>query len=121
LQPNNEFAKGFVKGVMTHWAKIAATPVWLPALNTVAIAGVQAMHVFSALLVLQCFRRQQLRWLFYAMVFHSSFDLLITGIARFHEGLATVVSICGGAMACLYLAIQLRAPAPREQLELALS
>jgi len=102
---------------MTHWSEIAATPPWLPLLNMVAIAGVQALHAFSAILVLQCFRRRQLRWLFYAMAFHSGFDLLVFGTAEIQKWLATVVSIFG-AILSLYILFRLRDTEPERQLEL---
>ena len=84
LHPQSAFVQGFVKGVMVHRAEIVSEPAWLPFLNIVAIAGVQALHAFSAILVLQCFRRRQIRWLWYSMAFHSSFDLLVFSAAVYH-------------------------------------
>lgn len=118
LHPQSAFAQGFVKGVMVHWPTLASRAAWEPLLAIVAIAGVQALHATNAVMVLQCFRRGEIGWLYYAMAFHSGADLMIFGAAAVHTWLGNIVSICC-AILCLYILFRLRDSEP-EQLELAI-
>jgi uncharacterized membrane protein YhfC len=106
-----------------RFAALAAQPVWLPLLGGYERLCAIVFHIAMSIVVLQAFRRGQMRWLWYAVGLHFLLDFgavafatglpnLTTGlgsttIALIVEGWTTLFAILG-----LWLIFALRDDAP---------
>jgi uncharacterized membrane protein YhfC len=62
------------KQVADQFAAIAAQPAWLPLLGAYERVCAIAFHIAMSVVVLQVFRRGQIRWLWVAVLAHFAFD-----------------------------------------------
>jgi uncharacterized membrane protein YhfC len=95
--------------VHDQFATLAAQPGWLPLLGGYERLCAIAFHIAMSVVVLQAFRRGQMRWLWYAVGLHFLFDfgavalatglpklttaLTFTDIALIVEGWATLFAV----------------------------
>jgi uncharacterized membrane protein YhfC len=64
------------QGVIQLFAAINAEPFWFPLLAAWERLWTIPLHMALAVMVVQVFRRQQMRWLFLAILFHALVDFL---------------------------------------------
>ncbi len=64
------------QGVIQLFAAINAEPFWFPLLAAWERLWTIPLHVALAVMVVQVFRRQQMSWLFLAILFHALVDFL---------------------------------------------
>jgi uncharacterized membrane protein YhfC len=77
-----------------QFAALAAQPAWLPLLGGYERLCAIAFHIAMSIVVLQVFRRRQMRWLWYAVGLHFLFDFgavaLATGLPKLAAGLDSI-------------------------------
>jgi uncharacterized membrane protein YhfC len=106
------------KQVVDQFAAIAAQPGWLPLLGAYERLCAITFQIAMAVVVLQVFRRGQIRWLWIAVFAHFAFDFAAIGVA---QGLpllgvtnATLITLAAegvvtiGALAALWTIFALR-------------
>lgn len=101
--------------VLQQVASINAQPIWLPLLAAWERLWSFPLQVALSVLVLQVFRRQQIRWLYLAILFHALIDFVTaalpqafghnTSISLLVEGI-----ICGFSLFGLWIIWRLREP-----------
>jgi uncharacterized membrane protein YhfC len=70
------------KQIVDQFAAIAAQPGWLPLLGAYERLCAIAFQIAMAVVVLQVFRRGQIRWLWLAVLAHFAFDFATIGVAQ---------------------------------------
>lgn len=70
------------KQIVDQFAAIAAQPGWLPLLGAYERLCAIAFQIAMAVVVLQVFRRGQIRWLWIAVLAHFAFDFATIGVAQ---------------------------------------
>lgn len=66
--------------IVQQFTALAAQPAWLPLLGAYERLGAIVFHIAMSVVVLQVFRRSQIRWLWIAVFAHFLFDLTAVGI-----------------------------------------
>jgi uncharacterized membrane protein YhfC len=110
------------KQIADQFAAIAAQPAWLPLLGGYERVCAIAFHIAMAVVVLQVFRRGQIRWLWIAVLVHFAFDFSAIAVAQVLPALgvsnATLVAlltegiITVGALLALWSIFALRDGSP---------
>jgi uncharacterized membrane protein YhfC len=95
-----------------QFATLAAQPAWLPLLGGYERLCAIAFHIAMSIVVLQAFRRGQIRWLWYAVGLHFLFDFgavaLATSLPMIAPGLdATAVALIVEGWVTLFAALSL--------------
>jgi uncharacterized membrane protein YhfC len=95
-----------------QFATLSAQPAWLPLLGGYERLCAIAFHIAMSIVVLQAFRRSQIRWLWYAVGLHFLFDFgavaLATGLPKLASGLdATAVALITEGWVTLFAALSL--------------
>jgi uncharacterized membrane protein YhfC len=70
------------KQIVDQFAAIAAQPGWLPLLGAYERLCAITFHIAMSVVVLQVFRRGQIRWLWIAIFAHFAFDFASAGVAQ---------------------------------------
>jgi uncharacterized membrane protein YhfC len=70
------------KQIVDQFAAIAAQPGWLPVLGAYERLCAITFQIAMAVVVLQVFRRRQIRWLWIAVFAHFVFDLAAIAVAQ---------------------------------------
>jgi len=106
------------KQIADQFAAIAAQPAWLPLLGGYERVCAIAFHIAMSVVVLQVFRRGQIRWLWVAVLSHFAFDFSAIAVAQVLPALgvsnATLVTLATegvvavGALLALWLIFALR-------------
>ena len=94
------------QGVLQLFAAINAEPFWLPLLAAWERLWTIPLHVSLAVIVLQVFRRQQIGWLFLAILFHALVDFL-AGAIPLAFGHSTTITLLVEGMVCIFGLISL--------------
>jgi uncharacterized membrane protein YhfC len=95
-----------------QFAMLAAQPGWLPLLGGYERLCAIAFHIAMSIVVLQAFRRGQIRWLWYAVGLHFLFDFgavaLATGLPKLATGLdSTALALIAEGWVTLFAALSL--------------
>ncbi len=95
-----------------QFATLAAQPGWLSLLGGYERLCAIAFHIAMSVVVLQAFRRGQMRWLWYAIGLHFLFDFgavaLATGLPKLTTGLgSTEIALIVEAWATLFAVFSL--------------
>jgi uncharacterized membrane protein YhfC len=95
-----------------QFATLAAQPAWLPLLGGYERLCAIAFHIAMSIVVLQAFRRGQIRWLWCAVGLHFLFDFgavaLATGLPKLAPGLdATAVALIAEGWVTLFAGLSL--------------
>jgi uncharacterized membrane protein YhfC len=84
------------QGVLQLFAAINAEPFWLPLLAAWERLWTIPLQVALAVMVVQVFRRQQIRWLLLAILFHALVDFLAGALPQaFGHSLAIMLLVEG--------------------------
>jgi uncharacterized membrane protein YhfC len=70
------------KQVADQFAALAAQPAWLPLLGAYERVGAITFHIAMSVVVLQVFRRGQIRWLWLAVLAHAAFDFATVAVGQ---------------------------------------
>lgn len=108
------------KQIADQFTAIAAQPAWLPLLGAYERVCAIAFHIAMSVVVLQVFRRGQIRWLWIAVLAHFTFDFASVSVAqvlplvgvsdRTVIALATEGVVTVGALLALWVIFALRDP-----------
>lgn len=101
--------------VLQQFAAINAEPFWLPLLAAWERLWTVPLHVALAVMVLQVFRKQQIRWLFMAILFHSLVDFVAVALPQaFGRSIAITLLVegivCVFGLISLWIIWRLREP-----------
>jgi uncharacterized membrane protein YhfC len=106
------------KQVADQFAAIAAQPAWLPLLGAYERVCAITFHIAMSVIVLQVFRRRQIRWLWIAVLAHFALDFSTIVVAQVLPAVgvsdATLVALAAegvvtiGALLALWLIFALR-------------
>jgi uncharacterized membrane protein YhfC len=113
------------QGVLQLFAAINAEPFWLPLLAAWERFWTIPVQVALAVMVVQVFRRQQMIWLFLAILFHTLVDFLAGAIPQAFGHTITITLLVEGIV-CVFGLIsigiiwRLREPGDAAKAELAL-
>jgi uncharacterized membrane protein YhfC len=91
------------QGVLQLFAAINAEPFWLPLLAAWERLWTIPVQIALAVLVVQVFRRQQMRWLFLAILFHALVDFLAGAIPQAFGRSLTIILLVEGIVCVLGL------------------
>jgi uncharacterized membrane protein YhfC len=80
--PVNSLPTAQRQTVLQQVASINAQPIWLPLLSAWERLWSFPLQVALAVLVLQVFRRQRMRWLFLAILFHALIDFVAAALPQ---------------------------------------
>lgn len=83
------------------FADINAEPLWLPLLSAWERLWTLPLHVALAVIVLQVFRRQQIVWLFLAILFHALVDF-VTGAIPQVLGHSITITLLVEGIVCVF-------------------
>jgi uncharacterized membrane protein YhfC len=89
------------QGVLQLFAAINAEPFWLPLLAAWERLWTIPLHVALAVMVVQVFRRQQIRWLLLAILFHALVDFLAGALPQAFGHSLTITLLVEGIV-CVF-------------------
>jgi uncharacterized membrane protein YhfC len=89
------------QGVLQLFAAINAEPFWLPLLAAWERLWTITLHVALAVMVVQVFRRQQIRWLLLAILFHALVDFLAGALPQAFGHSLTITLLVEGIV-CVF-------------------
>jgi uncharacterized membrane protein YhfC len=87
--------------VIQQVAAINAMPVWFPLLAAWGRFWSFPLQVALSVIVLQVFRRHQMRWLFLAILFHALVDFLASALPQAF-GQSTTIELLVNGMLCVF-------------------
>jgi uncharacterized membrane protein YhfC len=108
--------------ILQQFAAINAQPIWLPLLSAWERLWSVPLQVALAVIVLQVFRRHQVRWLFLAILFHALIDFLTLAFPQAF-GQSTTIELLVEGMLCVFglfgvwIIWRLREPADQSRAE----
>jgi len=89
------------QGVLQLFAAINAEPFWLPLLAAWERLWTIPVQIALAVMVVQVFRRQQIRWLFLAILFHALVDFLAGALPQAFGQSITITLLVEGIV-CVF-------------------
>jgi uncharacterized membrane protein YhfC len=89
------------QAVIQQFAAINAQPFWLPLLAAWERLWSVPLQVALAVIVLQVFRRHQMRWLFLAILLHAMIDFLTLAFPQAF-GQSTIIELLVEGMLCVF-------------------
>jgi uncharacterized membrane protein YhfC len=87
--------------VVQQFAAINAQPIWFPLLAAWERLWSFPLQVSLSILVLQVFRRSQIRWLFLAILFHALIDFQAVALPQAFGSSATILLLIEGIV-CVF-------------------
>jgi uncharacterized membrane protein YhfC len=101
--------------VVQQFAAINAQPIWLPLLAAWERLWSFPLQVALSVIVLQVFRRSQMRWLFLAILLHALIDFLALALPQAFGSSATILLllegiVCAFGLMGLWIIWRLREP-----------
>jgi uncharacterized membrane protein YhfC len=114
------------QGVIQLFAAINAEPFWLPGLSAWERLWTIPLHVALAVMVVQVFRRQQMSWLFLAILFHALVDFLAGALPQaFGHSIPITLLVegvvCVFGLISVWIIWRLREPEDHAKAEVALT
>jgi uncharacterized membrane protein YhfC len=89
------------QAVIQQVTAINALPVWFPLLAAWGRLWSFPLQVALSMMVLQVFRRHQIRWLFLAILFHALVDFLDSAFPQAF-GQSTTIELLVNGMLCVF-------------------
>lgn len=110
--------------IIQQLSALNAEPFWIPLLAAWERLWTIPLHIALAVIVLQVFRRQQIAWLFLAILFHALVDFLAVAILQaFGRGIMTTLLVegvvCASGLLSLWIIWRLRDQREQAQTETA--